>query len=693
VALAEHASTLEMMITLAYPASNTVLLFGVIAVLLRQPPKSASIALRILTFAILFDAIADFGYSYQTLENTYVGGQWPDCFYMLGFVLMAVSAQYQYRSATKHQTEVNSAGLEESPFSWLPYAAVAVAYGLLLWVTWKFERNHGMEPIVWLTVGAFLITTLVVARQIVALRENARLLKDKAARESEARFTSLIQHASEVITIIGHDGRVNYVSPSVERMFGYKPRDLTGIQLRDLFHAEDRQRVLDTVAAIAEEPGKTCSFELRARHCDQSWVHIEAVMTNLIHVPNVAGIVVNSRDVTERKKAEEALHDSEEKLRQSQKMEAVGQLAGGVAHDFNNLLVVIIGYADLLLRRMAPEGNERALRQIEEIRKAGDRAKSLTRQLLAFSRKQVLQPKVIDLNALVRDMDKMLRRLIGEHIDIATVLEADLDNVEADPGQIEQVLLNLAVNARDAMPDRGRLTIETANIELNAEFVRTHRTVEPGSYVMIIVSDTGEGMSPEVQARIFEPFFTTKEQGKGTGLGLSTVYGIIQQSGGSICVQSEPGHGTTFKIYLPRAHELAAAAESGVEETNKPGGNETVLLVEDEDAVRHMAQEILQSNGYCVLDASNGNEAVRVSAEHKGTIDLMVTDVVMPQLGGRELAEKLFVTRPEMRVLYMSGYTDDAIVHHGVVDGRASFLEKPFTSDALARKIREVLAA
>jgi CheY-like chemotaxis protein len=305
----------------------------------------------------------------------------------------------------------------------------------------------------------------------------------------------------------------------------------------------------------------------------------------------------------------------------------------------------------------------------------------------------VLQPKVIDLNALVRDMDKMLRRLIGEHIDIATVLEADLDNVEADPGQIEQVLLNLAVNARDAMPDRGRLTIETANIELNAEFVRTHRTVEPGSYVMIIVSDTGEGMSPEVQARIFEPFFTTKEQGKGTGLGLSTVYGIIQQSGGSICVQSEPGHGTTFKIYLPRAHELAAAAESGVEETNKPGGNETVLLVEDEDAVRHMAQEILQSNGYCVLDASNGNEAVRVSAEHKGTIDLMVTDVVMPQLGGRELAEKLFVTRPEMRVLYMSGYTDDAIVHHGVVDGRASFLEKPFTSDALARKIREVLAA
>ena len=387
------------------------------------------------------------------------------------------------------------------------------------------------------------------------------------------------------------------------------------------------------------------------------------------------------------------MHDSEEKLRQSQKMEAVGQLAGGVAHDFNNLLVVIIGYADLLLRRMAPEGNERALRQIEEIRKAGDRAKSLTRQLLAFSRKQVLQPKVIDLNALVRDMDKMLRRLIGEHIDIATVLGADLDNVEADPGQIEQVLLNLAVNARDAMPDRGRLTIETANIELNAEFVRTHRTVEPGSYVMIIVSDTGEGMSPEVQARIFEPFFTTKEQGKGTGLGLSTVYGIIQQSGGSICVQSEPGHGTTFKIYLPRAHELAAAAESGVEETNKPGGNETVLLVEDEDAVRHMAQEILQSNGYCVLDASNGNEAVRVSAEHKGTIDLMVTDVVMPQLGGRELAEKLFVTRPEMRVLYMSGYTDDAIVHHGVVDGRASFLEKPFTSDALARKIREVLAA
>ena len=693
VALAEYPSTLEPVVALAYPVSNTVLLFGVIAVLLRRPAKNAGIALRILTLAIFFDAVADFGYSYQTLENSYFGGQWPDCFYLLSFVLMAFSAHFQYRHARSGQSEVSDEGAEKSPFSWLPYVAVGVAYSLVLFVTYRHEREHGMESIAWLTAGAFLITALVVGRQIVALRENSRLLGEKAARESEARLAALVQHSSDIITIIGRDGVTLYLSPCSERIFGYQARELLGTQLREHLHPEDRQRVLDAIAEISKESGKTGSVELRSRHRDGSWIHLEAVITNLFHEPSVSGIVINSRNITERKKADEALRDSEERLRQAQKMEAVGQLAGGVAHDFNNLLAVIIGYSELVLRRLPTDGNERAIQHIEEIRKAGERAKSLTSQLLAFSRKQVMQPKVLDLNAVIRDLDKMMRRLIGENIEVRTVLFGDLGTVKADPGQVEQVLLNLAVNARDAMPNGGRITIETANIELDANYAKTHRLVNSGPHVMIAVSDTGCGMSAELQSRIFEPFFTTKDKDKGTGLGLSTVYGIIQQSGGNVWVYSEPGHGTTFKIYLPRVDEVAPASERAVDIRDQLAGTETVLLVEDDKAVRNMAQEILRLNGYKVLDASNGKEAIIVTEEYSGDIDLMITDVVMPQIGGRELAETLSLTRPRMRVLYMSGYTDDAIVHHGVLDGLAAFLEKPFTPDALALKVREVLAA
>jgi CheY-like chemotaxis protein len=290
-------------------------------------------------------------------------------------------------------------------------------------------------------------------------------------------------------------------------------------------------------------------------------------------------------------------------------------------------------------------------------------------------------------------MDKMLRRLIGENLDMDIKLDAEVGTVLVDPGQVEQVLMNLVVNARDAMPDGGCLTIETANVDIDATQAKTRRFVEPGPYVMIAVRDTGHGMSTETQSHIFEPFFTTKDKGKGTGLGLSTVYGIVQQSGGIVSAYSEVGRGTTFKVYLPRVFGSGQTAVVKAEQLPVPGGIETVLLVEDEESVRHMAQEILQLNGYSVLDASNGNEAIKVSAQHHGVIDLMVTDVVMPLLGGRQLAEKLALTRPDMRVLYMSGYTDDAIVRHGVLDGRASFLEKPFTPDAFARKIREVLAS
>ncbi len=389
-----------------------------------------------------------------------------------------------------------------------------------------------------------------------------------------------------------------------------------------------------------------------------------------------------SAEITERKQLEA-------QLLQSQKMEAVGRLAGGIAHDFNNLLTVIKGYSELLVEEVGGDGRLR--RAAEEIDKAADRAALLTRQLLAFSRRQVLEPEVLDLNDVVANMDKMLRRLIGEDIDLVSVRRPGLGRVKADPGQIEQVIMNLAVNARDAMPQGGKLTLETANVELDEVYARNHVAITPGSYVMLAVSDTGCGMDAETQARIFEPFFTTKELGKGTGLGLATVYGIVKQSGGYIWVYSEPGQGTTFKVYLPRLEEAVETAQPEREIVRPARGSETVLLVEDEENVRQLVRQTLEKNGYTVLEARAGAEATQLSAQHPGPIHLMLTDVVMPKMSGRELAERLALLRPGIKVLYMSGYTDNAIVHHGVLDPGTAFLQKPFTAADLGQKVREVL--
>ncbi|MDX6382577.1 MAG: two-component system, cell cycle sensor histidine kinase and response regulator CckA [Blastocatellia bacterium] len=697
IATAKHSSFLEALITLSYPVGDMVLLLGIVVVVLRKPEAGVRRVLGILILGIVVVTVADLGYGYQSLKGVYQGGNWPDKFYMVSFFLMALSAQFQNwgtthmpaRDAVAAQTE--STALIKNHFSWLPYLGIALGYSVLGWVCINEPASQVDWPLDQLIIGSIGITGLVVMRQISAVRENERLLQERAVRQGEVRLQSLVQHSSDVISILGKDGTTLYISPSVERVFGYQPDALIGLKMKDFLFPEDTQQALSAFRRVAQEPGKTDAVKVRMRHQDQRWLDIEVTMTNLLDEPNVAGIVTNGRDVTERKKAEEALHDSEARLRQAQKMEAVGQLAGGVAHDFNNLLAVIIGYSDLVLRRL-PAEDERSIQQVEQIKKAGDRAASLTRQLLAFSRKQVLQPKVLDLNAVVKDMDKMLQRLIGEHIEMRLSIKAEAGNIMADPSQIEQVLLNLAVNARDAMPDGGCLTIATSNVEFTGSDIHPG-PVEDGRYVMIAVSDTGCGMSAEVQSRIFEPFFTTKETGKGTGLGLSTVHGIVKQSGGSLCVYSEPGHGTAFKIYLPRVDESATWVDPSALRSANLKGSETVLLVEDEEVVRRLTEEVLQSKGYRVLGACNGDEAIKLAGQHEGTIELMVTDVVMPLLGGRELAEKLFVTRPEMRVLYMSGYTDDAIVHHGVLDGSVAFLEKPFAPDALALKVRQVLAA
>lgn len=390
----------------------------------------------------------------------------------------------------------------------------------------------------------------------------------------------------------------------------------------------------------------------------------------------------------ERKRAEGALRESEEQLRQSQKLEAIGQLAGGIAHDFNNLLTAINGYSDLTMRHLRAEDPLR--RNIEEIKKAGDRAASLTRQLLAFSRKQVLQPKVLDLNTVVSDLEKMLRRLIGEDVDLRTVLKPQLGNVKADPGKIEQVIMNLALNARDAMPHGGKLIIETDNIYLDKKYADLHLTATPGYYVMLAVNDTGTGMDEQTQRRIFEPFFTTKEVGKGTGLGLSTVYGIIKQSGGNIWVYSEVGMGTSFKVYLPRIDEGAEDYKRAAQTAAVIQGTETILLAEDEDMVRRLACEVLEMYGYRVLEAPSGGSALLI-CEREQQIDLLVTDVVMPEMSGRELADRLALLRPEMKVLFMSGYTDSAITHQGILQEGENFIQKPFAPDDFVQKVREVL--
>ena len=397
------------------------------------------------------------------------------------------------------------------------------------------------------------------------------------------------------------------------------------------------------------------------------------------------------REMEVSRKAQEELQHKETELRQAQKMEAVGRLAGGIAHDFNNLLTAILGYGNLLHMKLTPGDPSR--NDVEEILSAGKRATDLTRQLLAFSRRQVLMPKILNLNTVVEDVGKILKRLIGEHIELTTRIQPELGRVRADPGQVEQVIMNLAINARDAMPDGGRLTIETRDADLDVSYAIRHEDVQPGPYVMLAVSDTGAGMDAETQARIFEPFFTTKERGKGTGLGLSTVYGIVRQSGGHIWVYSEPGRGSTFKVYLPRAETRSETHKVPVFTPDPEGGSEAVLVVEDEAPVRKLLCSVLKSKGYRVSEAASGAEALEVNRSAPAPIQLLVTDLVMPGMGGRELGEHMMDAQPGLKVLYVSGYTEDAVVRQGNLTNGTSFLSKPFTPETLLRKVRALLDA
>ncbi len=521
----------------------------------------------------------------------------------------------------------------------------------------------------------FLFIVYVVYQQVQIYRFRVHVMAQ------EELFGLIGENAADMIAVVTVRGERLYNSPSYQKLLGYTPEELEKTSAYEQIHPDD-QPAVKLAAEEAKTSGNGRRVEYRIRHKSGEWRVMESTASAVRNSEGaVEKLIIVNRDITERKHLEQ-------QLLLSQRLEAVGKLSGGVAHDFNNILGVIIGYSEALQQMMPADDPMREA--VDEIEKAGRRAAALTQQLLAFSRKQVLEPKVLDLNSIVADVEKMLRRLIGEDLELEIVPASALGRVKADRGQIEQVILNLAVNARDAMPHGGKLKVETMNADLNQSDARRLRYVIPGHYVMLQVSDTGTGMSAEVQSHIFEPFFTTKEQGKGTGLGLATVYGVVKQSGGYIWLESELGKGSRFQVYLPRVEgmEPEAARSQPSFETHGPA---TILVVEDETSLRKLTCNTLKQSGYKVLEAKDGPEAIEIASQYQGEIHLLFTDVVMPGMSGHQLAEKLSSGGPKMKVLYTSGYTDGAVATHGVLESGVVILRKPFSRAQLQQNVGQML--
>jgi PAS domain S-box-containing protein len=697
-------------ITVAYSIGDLFLVVGIATLAVRPNRLRSHTSLMLLLAAVITGFVADLAYGYTTLLDAYDYGDTIDAVYLVAWFLFAAAAAAEYSRGVK-QTGARASSTEGPKLgdraTILSYAAVVIAIAALVWVLREhFGAGEGVAASV-----AVLVTLLVMARQVVVSRDNARLRAEKAVKASEERFQEalkrtqfLVDHAGESILWFDPEGRVVDANVTACRMLGYSREELLGLSVSQIDPEFERDPSLWAVHWDLLLKQRSRVFEAAHRTKSGDVVPVE-VTVNYLEYGGERFSCSFARDISERKRAEESLHEAEARLRQSQKMDAVGQLAGGIAHDFNNLLTAILGYCELIL--VEDGRSAESLRaDVAEIRGAAERAAALTRQILTFSRRQPLEPKITSLNDVVASAGRLLRRTLGEHIDLVTRLDSATGAVEVDPTQFEQVVMNLAVNARDAMPEGGTLTIETGKVEIDEGYCLSHPGMQPGRYVVLAVSDSGVGMDEDTKNRAFEPFFTTKEKGKGTGLGLATVYGIVKQSGGDIFIYSEPGNGTTVKVLLPEARggsgeartaqgakETTASAEERGPLARNTSGEKTILLVEDEDGLRSLVRRILESRGYMVREGATGEEALAILHQHGPGIGLLLTDMILPgSVQGGELAQRARGILPELPVLFMSGYTREAAVRAGKVGSEVDYLEKPFTPEALVQRVRRALA-
>ena len=655
------------------PSGADLAVIVVLSSLLLKGANSPGPAFRLFAVGLLVQILADLVYTPLAVADTYRGGNPVDLLWMLGDGLVFAGIAYQLRNGGSGKSAAGDAGVER--YARLPYVFVAAALLpiLLASATWR----HDDRVVVY---SVLLLTLMVMARQFAAMSDNERLARERKLQED--RFRSLVQHASDAVIVVDAAGVVMSQSASIERLTGYPASHGLGAPLSSNAHPTDVEKVNAFVAEAVASSRSGVAGQWRVCHRGGKWVQMETVATNLLQDPAVNGIVLNSRDVSERVALEGQLF-------QAQKMEAVGRLAGGIAHDFNNLLTAIRMTATLVVDGL-PKRSPLAA-ELHEIERSVDRGAALTRQLLAFSRRELMQPTLSDVAEVVAGLEPMLRRLIAK--DMTLILHAPLQpwRVLADRGQLEQVIMNLALNARDAMPEHGTLAISVGVTSVDEATARAKPGLLPRDYVMITISDTGHGMTPEVQAHLFEPFFTTKGVGKGTGLGLSTVYAIVQGCGGAVFAESREGEGATFTVYLPRAAADAEAVKATPPAPDSTGGHEMILVVDDEDTVRVAVRRILQKFGYAVIDARDGAAALEQLAMHGPRISLLLTDMVMPAMGGRELIEQASMMFPMLRIAVMSGYTEDTALRQGKLAGEHAFVSKPFTVEDLMATVRRVL--
>jgi len=681
-------------LSIIYPLANAVLVFAIATAAVRSPFGSPTSGFMLLLSGSVLEILADVVYSISAHGIAAVSAEHvADGIHIVSLVVLTAGIERWYRS-----DEMLAEGLDREPpasayESIVPYIVPVGVYAFVLIVALR----QGATPIVLALLGAAPITALLAARGMIDMREARRLLAERTARASEARFRALVQHASDAIMILDLEGVIRFASPTTTRVFGVRPEGLIGVALPSLAELGDALIVTTLLDEARRKAGTPVDATWRARIADGEARIIESVATDLSTVPLIGGLVINARDVTEH----QALH---ERLGHAHRLEAVGQLAGGVAHDFNNILTAISGNAELALAEL-PTGAA-AGESLREIRQAVARATSLTRQLLAFSRKQVLRPRVLRINEVVTGCERMLARLIGEDIELKVIARPDLPPIMANSGQLEQALVNLVVNSRDAMPDGGEIRIETGSISLAADDVRDHPGLVPGNYVWLAVRDTGLGMDEATRARAFEPFFTTKAAGLGTGLGLATVYGIVKQSGGYVYASSSPEHGSVFTMYFPPSpvgygeeeefgideDKASLNRETTVGAETSTGTGATILVVEDERTVRAAIAQALARRGYNVLQAVDGADGVAVGARYAGQIDLVVSDVIMPHLTGPAMMDALRVGRPGLRALFISGYAAPQL-RGKLAEVAATLLEKPFTLTTLVDRVQTMLAA